>query len=431
MDTVREHFGFLILRHTSYLFGYGSVGKQHKFFYQLIGVFWLLEVNADRFPFLIDLELHFVTVEVDSSCWETFFAKCFGDSIQCEYFFLEVSFFCLDNLLCLFVSKAAVGVDNRMNDAWILDFTFFGNIEDYGESQLFFIRAEGTDEVTQSFGKHRNGAVHQIDGSGAFFCLFVNDSSFFHVMRHIGDVYTYFPQSFFQFADRKCIVEVFGIFRVNSESGNFAEVLTFGNLFGWNFGGNLVCRCLYRLRIDIRQTEFGKNGVHLRSVFTGFAKYINDLSDRIFCLVRPFGHFHNCFVSGFTTFQLFFRDKDVIGKCAVFRHQKSIRLGYFQCTDKCIVGTFQYFYYFPFGILVFTFGVEGDLYFVVVHRMGRVAFGHKDRIAPSFGDEGILSVTFPLEGAGHLCSMIVETELSLFYFADIVIIQHFVKNIDA
>ena len=51
-------------------------------------------------------------------------------------------------------------------------------------------------------------------------------------MRHIGDVYTYFPQSFFQFADRKCIVEVFGIFRVNSESGNFAEVLTFGNLFG-------------------------------------------------------------------------------------------------------------------------------------------------------------------------------------------------------
>ncbi len=72
----------------------------------------------------------------------------------------------------------------------------------------------------------------RIDGSGAFFCLFVNDSSFFHVMRHIGDVYTYFPQSFFQFADRKCIVEVFGIFRVNSESGNFAEVLTFGNLFG-------------------------------------------------------------------------------------------------------------------------------------------------------------------------------------------------------
>ena len=62
--------------------------------------------------------------------------------------------------------------------------------------------------------RHRNGAVHQIDGSGAFFCLFVNDSSFF------------------QFADRKCIVEVFGIFRVNSESGNFAEVLTFGNLFG-------------------------------------------------------------------------------------------------------------------------------------------------------------------------------------------------------
>ena len=120
---------------------------------------------------------------------------------------------------------------------------------------------------------------------------------------------------------------------------------------------------------------------------TGFAKYINDLSDRIFCLVRPFGHFHNRFVSGFTTFQLFFRDKDVIGKCAVFRHQKSIRLGYFQCTDKCIVGTLQYFYYFPFGILVFTFGVEGDLYFVIVHGMCRIAFGNKDRIASTFGDK--------------------------------------------
>ena len=39
VDTVRKHFGFLVLRHTSYLFCYGLVSEQHEFFHQFIGIF--------------------------------------------------------------------------------------------------------------------------------------------------------------------------------------------------------------------------------------------------------------------------------------------------------------------------------------------------------------------------------------------------------
>lgn len=135
----------------------------------------------------------------------------------------------------------------------------------------------------------------------------------------------------------------------------------------------------------------------------------------------PFGYFHDGFISGLSTFQLVFRDKDVIGKCTVFRHQECIGFSYFQRADESIVGAFQYFYHFSFCFSVFPFGIEGNLYFVIVHSMCRITFGYKYRFASSFRNEGILTIAFPLESACHLRSMIVETELSFLYFRNIIV----------
>ena len=37
--------------------------------------------------------------------------------------------------------------------------------------------------------------VYQINGSCPLFCFLVDDAAFFYVMCHVGNVYTYFPQS--------------------------------------------------------------------------------------------------------------------------------------------------------------------------------------------------------------------------------------------
>ena len=39
VDTVRQHFGLLSFGCLAYFLCYGAVGKQHKLFYQFIGIF--------------------------------------------------------------------------------------------------------------------------------------------------------------------------------------------------------------------------------------------------------------------------------------------------------------------------------------------------------------------------------------------------------
>ncbi len=81
-----------------------------------------------------------------------------------------------------------------MHDARVFHFSLFVHIEDDGECQFLFVGAEGTDEVTQPFGQHRDGTVYQINGCGAFFGFFVDDAAFFYVVGHVGNVYAYFPK---------------------------------------------------------------------------------------------------------------------------------------------------------------------------------------------------------------------------------------------
>ena len=143
-------------------------------------------------------------------------------------------------------------------------------------------------------------------------------------MGNVCDVYTYFPQAIFQFADGESIIKVFGILRVDGEGSHISEVLAFGNFFIGYFSGDFVRSFFYRRGVDIRQSEFGKDGVHLCGVVARFAQDVDDLPDGVFRLVGPFHYFHDGFVSRLSAFQLFFGDEDVIGKRTVFRHQEGV-----------------------------------------------------------------------------------------------------------
>ena len=250
-------------------------------------------------------------------------------------------------------------------------------------------------------------------------------------MGHIGNVYADFPKPIFQRADGKGIVKVFGIFRVDGESGYFPEIFAAGYFFGGNFRRNLIRGFLYRLRIDVWQSEFGQDGVHLGSVISGFAENIEHLPDRVFGFIRPFCYFYHCFVTGLSALQLIFGDEDVVGKRAVLRYEEGIRFLYFQCADKGIVGTLQYFNHFPFGFAPAAFGIKGDAHFIIIHRMGGVTLCYEYRISASFGDEGVLSIAFALEGSGHLYAVIVKLIFVFIYFGYVVISQEIGQDIHA
>ena len=153
MDTVRQHFGLLSFGYLAYFLCYGAVGKQHKLFYQFISIFGFLKVNADGFSFFIDFEFHFVTVEVDGSCREAFFAQSLGYGVEHQYLVLEVTLFGFDDLLRLFVSEAAVRFDDRVYNARVSHFSFFRDIEYGRESKFLFVGAKRADEVAEPFGQ--------------------------------------------------------------------------------------------------------------------------------------------------------------------------------------------------------------------------------------------------------------------------------------
>ena len=53
------------------------------------------------------------------------------------------------------------------------------------------MRAERAEFVAQLLRKHRDGSVNQIDRRSALLCLLVHDRSRKHIVRHVGDVYSY------------------------------------------------------------------------------------------------------------------------------------------------------------------------------------------------------------------------------------------------
>ena len=274
-----------------------------------------------------------------------------------------------------------------MYDARVLYFSLVRHFEDGGISQFLFIGTQGADEVAQPFGQHRNGAVYEINGCRPFLRFFIDDAAFRYIMCHVGNVHAHFPQVVLQFADGQGIVKVFGVFGVYGKGGYIAEIFTFGILLRGNFGGNLVRGFFHGCGIDIRQPEFGQDGVHLGGVVSGFSQDVNDLTDGVFSLIRPFHYLDDGFVACFSTFQFLFGDEDVVGQRTVFRDKESVGFGNFQCSYEGIVGAFQYFDDFAFGFTSAAFGIKGDAYFVACHGVCRVAFGHENGVTATFGDE--------------------------------------------
>ena len=164
------------------MFSYGPVGQQHKLFDQFVCFFGNFEVDADRFSLFVDFKLHFATVEIDCSGSQSFLTQDLCETVQFQNFFFIVSFTGFNDILGFFVSETSVGTDYRMTDAVIFYFCFFVHIEDHRIGQFLFVRAEGADEVTQTFWKHRNGAVYQIYGSGTFGSFFINNASFLDIV---------------------------------------------------------------------------------------------------------------------------------------------------------------------------------------------------------------------------------------------------------
>ena len=144
-----------------------------------------------------------------------------------------------------------------MNNAVSLDICLVIKIENDAISQLIFVGAERTNEVTKPFGEHRNRSIYEVNTCGSLHSFTVNDTAFLDIMAHVGNVNTHLPQPFIELFDRECVVKVLGIVRVDGAGEDITEVFSLGFVLLRDFSGNPFCGLFHGFWIDIRQAVLG------------------------------------------------------------------------------------------------------------------------------------------------------------------------------
>ena len=125
-----------------------------------------------------------------------------------------------------------------------------------------------TNTIRQAFRQHRNYTINQIDRRSTINSFLINNRIRFYIMCYIGNMYAYFPISIFKFTDRKSIIKIFCIFRVNGKGRNFTKIFTLLIFFFRNFISDFIRQFCYFIRIRIRQSEFCKNRMDFSIVFS-------------------------------------------------------------------------------------------------------------------------------------------------------------------
>ena len=290
---------FVFAEFLPYESGHAAVCQQHEFFYKFVGVFRFFEKHSDWFVVLVEIEFHFQLVERYGSVLQAARTQFFSHSVQSEYLVLQGAVAAFYHGLRFFVREAFVGAGDSAAEPFVEYACFLVHFKHSRECQLILVRAQGTYVVAQYFGQHGNDAVHKVHRSAAVVSLAVEVRTFFHVMRNVGDMYSYLVVAVFQKVYRQRVVEVLGIRRVYRKCGGCTHIAP-PSYFLFAYFERQRSRFLFNfIGKFVRQTVFGQYRVYLHVVFAGTSQNVRDTPYGIGYFVRPFRYFDNYLVAVF------------------------------------------------------------------------------------------------------------------------------------
>ena len=220
-------------------------------------------------------------------------------------------------------------------------------------------------------------------------------------MADVGYVDAHLPQPLLDFAEAEGVVEVLCVGWVDGEGEDVAHVDSAGYLFFGNARRELLGSLLHLCWIGVRQSVLSQDSVHLGGVLACLAEDVNDLANRVLCLVGPLHDAHHGLVARLALLEVLLGDEDVVGQRAVLCEEVGIALLHLQGSHEGLVATLEYFSDGSLADVVFPAGQERDLHRVAVHGVEAVALGHQDGFAAFLRLEGVLAVGLAAEDAGH------------------------------
>ena len=316
----------------------------------------------------------------------------------------------LNDGLRLFVGETAVAANHRLCYFCAQHVRFVVHLKDHGISQFLFVRTQRTNEIAQTFGEHRYGAVHQVNTRSTTQGFLVNHAIFQHIVTHVGNVYTHFPRVVCETANGECIVKIFRIAWVDGESRNFTKIFTFSDFFFRNAWMEFVGSTFHVFGIGVGQSILCQNSVHLRVVFALLSEHVHHFTTRTLSVFGPIHDFHNRFVARLSAVEQVARNEDVgtdlsFGEqepIAVMFHVKTSHKGVFSATND--------FHHFSFASVTATTCHHRHAHQVAIESVVSIEFRHEDILAAIARHKNVVSIAFAAERAlDELCRALCMT----------------------
>ena len=150
-------------------------------------------------------------------------------------------------------------------------------------------------------------------------------------------MHTDLPESLAGRTNAQGIIKVLGILRVNRTSKDITEVFPALDLLLGDACLYLLCGILDSLRIFVRQSVLGEDGMHLHIIVTFLTEHVNHLTHYVLRLLRgPLRDFDDSFVASLATFQFLLRNQDIMHEDIPFGNEEGKVFLHLQLTH-CLV----------------------------------------------------------------------------------------------
>ena len=296
----------------------------------------------------------------------------------------EVAFARLNDLLRLLVVEAAVGADDRVAEPLLVDFGLVVEVKDGTVAEFVLVGTERAEVVGECFGKHRDSAIDEIDGSASAVGLRVDAAAGLHVVGDVGDVDAHAVETALKHLEGEGVVEVLGIGGVDGEGGHVAEVAAAQDLLFRDFRGDRFGLQLDGFREGDREVALGEDAEHLHIVAAGLAEHVEDFADGIAVVARPVEDAHHHLVAGLGFAQVFAGDDDVAAQNRVVGHEEGDALLDVDGADELPFTALHDLDHLTFKAFAFAGGEEDHLHEVAVEGVAEVAVGHEDIVDGRF-----------------------------------------------
>ncbi len=200
------------------MLGDASVRCKHAFFHQACCTSGAFHVSTLWLTVAVELEAELERRKVNATAFEASAAKRLRERVNRTEQHSMVAFTAFENPVHLFIREAALADNGAFRDTVANTLTIRTKFHEDRVGKAFLPRNERAHVVRENFREHRNDTINKVDARSALECFAIEWRIFRDERTDIGDMDAKPHVTVREQLERKRIVEVFCIRRVNGDN---------------------------------------------------------------------------------------------------------------------------------------------------------------------------------------------------------------------